>query len=88
MVIGKSFNSTAPYITPVAIIYNRNKLLSSNWTYRSSSYGLITLILGEIFELKAELNSDKKDRKKDAVKKVIASMTVGKDVRYDYSMCC
>ena len=46
---------------------------------------LITLILfcstGEIFELKTELNSDKKDRKKEAVKKVIASMTVGKDVR-------
>jgi len=32
--------------------------------------------------LRAELNSDKKDRKKEAVKKVIASMTVGKDVRY------
>lgn len=39
-------------------------------------------LAGEIFELKAELNSDKKDRKKEAVKKVIASMTVGKDVRY------
>ncbi|ESN95331.1 hypothetical protein HELRODRAFT_193557 [Helobdella robusta] len=35
---------------------------------------------GEIFELKNELNSDKKERKKEAVKKVIASMTVGKDV--------
>uniref|UniRef100_A0A8C2PLK8 AP complex subunit beta n=1 Tax=Capra hircus TaxID=9925 RepID=A0A8C2PLK8_CAPHI len=35
---------------------------------------------GEIFELKAELNSDKKEKKKEAVKKVIASMTVGKDV--------
>ncbi|KAG9354928.1 hypothetical protein JZ751_001641 [Albula glossodonta] len=34
---------------------------------------------GEIFELKAELNSDKKEKKKEAVKKVIASMTVGKD---------
>uniref|UniRef100_A0A673CB69 AP complex subunit beta n=1 Tax=Sphaeramia orbicularis TaxID=375764 RepID=A0A673CB69_9TELE len=34
----------------------------------------------EIFELKAELNSDKKEKKKEAVKKVIASMTVGKDV--------
>lgn len=32
--------------------------------------------------MKAELNSDKKDRKREAVKKVIASMTVGKDVRY------
>lgn len=40
------------------------------------------LSLGEIFELKAELNSDKKEKKKEAVKKVIASMTVGKDVRY------
>ncbi|KAL3857492.1 hypothetical protein ACJMK2_012159 [Sinanodonta woodiana] len=35
---------------------------------------------GEIFEMKAELNSDKKEKKKEAVKKVIASMTVGKDV--------
>ncbi|KAI6188765.1 AP complex subunit beta [Aphelenchoides besseyi] len=35
---------------------------------------------GEIFELKTELNSDKKDKKREAVKKVIASMTVGKDV--------
>lgn len=40
-----------------------------------------TFLLGEIFELKAELNSDKKEKKKEAVKKVIASMTVGKDVR-------
>ncbi len=38
---------------------------------------------GEIYELKAELNSDKKEKKKEAVKKVIASMTVGKDVRYE-----
>ncbi|XP_037566831.1 AP-1 complex subunit beta-1-like [Dermacentor silvarum] len=35
---------------------------------------------GEIFELKSELNSDKKEKKREAVKKVIASMTVGKDV--------
>lgn len=44
-----------------------------NWFLRK-------LILGEIFELKNELNSDKKEKKKEAVKKVIASMTVGKDV--------
>lgn len=43
---------------------------------------MVVNFAGEIFELKAELNSDKKDRKKEAVKKVIASMTVGKDVRY------
>ncbi|KAK4435379.1 Beta-adaptin-like protein C [Sesamum alatum] len=35
---------------------------------------------GEIPELKEELNSQYKDRRKDAVKKVIAAMTVGKDV--------
>lgn len=35
---------------------------------------------GEIHELKEELNSQYKDKKKDAVKKVIAAMTVGKDV--------
>lgn len=42
---------------------------------------------GEIFELKAELNSDKKEKKKEAVKKVIASMTVGKDVRCVAVLC-
>ncbi|CAG9328111.1 unnamed protein product [Blepharisma stoltei] len=35
---------------------------------------------GEIAELQEELNSNKPDRKKEAVKKVIAAMTVGKDV--------
>ena len=35
---------------------------------------------GEIFELKAELNKEKKEKRKGAVKKVIAAMTVGKDV--------
>lgn len=43
-----------------------------------------TIFLGEIFELKAELNNEKKEKKKEAVKKVIASMTVGKDVRSVY----
>ena len=36
--------------------------------------------VGELFELKEDLNSLNKEKKKDAVKKVIASMTVGKDV--------
>ncbi|KAJ3044231.1 hypothetical protein HDV00_002909 [Rhizophlyctis rosea] len=35
---------------------------------------------GENFELKAELNSEYKDKRKEAVKKVIANMTIGKDV--------
>lgn len=35
---------------------------------------------GEIAELRIELRSDKRERRKEAVKKVIASMTVGKDV--------
>uniref|UniRef100_A0A2I2YI58 Beta-adaptin appendage C-terminal subdomain domain-containing protein n=1 Tax=Gorilla gorilla gorilla TaxID=9595 RepID=A0A2I2YI58_GORGO len=34
----------------------------------------------EIFELKAELNNEKKEKRKEAVKKVIAVITVGKDV--------
>ncbi len=39
------------------------------------------LATGELAELKADLQSDKKEKKKEAVKKIIASMTVGKDVR-------
>ena len=35
---------------------------------------------GEMHELKEELNIPNKDKQKDAVKKVIAAMTVGKDV--------
>ena len=35
---------------------------------------------GENHELREELMSSNRDRKKDAVKKVIANMTVGKDV--------
>jgi len=35
---------------------------------------------GEMHELKEELNDAKADRRKEAVKKVIAAMTVGKDV--------
>ncbi|XP_065183514.1 AP-1 complex subunit beta-1-like [Sycon ciliatum] len=35
---------------------------------------------GEIAELKAELHGDKRDKKREAVKKIIAMMTVGKDV--------
>uniref|UniRef100_A0A2K6BHQ1 Beta-adaptin appendage C-terminal subdomain domain-containing protein n=1 Tax=Macaca nemestrina TaxID=9545 RepID=A0A2K6BHQ1_MACNE len=34
---------------------------------------------GEIFELKAELNNEKKEKRKEAAKKVIAVATVGKD---------
>ncbi|XP_076816069.1 AP-1 complex subunit beta-1-like [Clavelina lepadiformis] len=46
----------------------------------SDSRYFTTTKKGEIFEMKADLNSDKKEKKKEAVKKVIASMTVGKDV--------
>lgn len=56
-----------------------------DWEWPPGRVGLdhscVPPFLGEIFELKAELNSDKKEKKKEAVKKVIASMTVGKDVR-------
>uniref|UniRef100_A0A8D0GN59 Uncharacterized protein n=1 Tax=Sphenodon punctatus TaxID=8508 RepID=A0A8D0GN59_SPHPU len=43
---------------------------------------LFFLIAGEIFELKAELNNEKKEKRKEAVKKVIAAMTVGKDENF------
>ena len=39
------------------------------------------LLLGELAELRNDLKSEKKERRKEAVKKIIASMTVGKDVR-------
>ena len=57
------------------------KLNLSSSVADSPSPNTVLLSSGEIFELKAELNSDKKEKKKEAVKKVIASMTVGKDVR-------
>eukprot|EP00794_Sanderia_malayensis_P001226 gene1226-1347_t len=51
-----------------------------NTSKQTDSKYFTTTKKGEIYELKGELNSDKKERKKEAVKKVIASMTVGKDV--------
>ncbi|KAJ7964060.1 Beta-adaptin-like protein [Quillaja saponaria] len=47
---------------------------------RNDSKYFSTTKKGEIPELKDELNSQYKDKRKDAVKKVIAAMTVGKDV--------
>jgi vesicle coat complex subunit len=35
---------------------------------------------GELYELKAELHSDKPQKRKDAVKTVMAGMTSGKDM--------
>lgn len=37
-------------------------------------------MLGENWELRADLNSEYRDKRKDAIKRVIANMTVGKDV--------
>ena len=37
-------------------------------------------LLGELAELRVDLQSEKKEKKKEAIKKIIASMTVGKDV--------
>ena len=38
------------------------------------------ILPGENHELRADLNSEYRDRRKDAIKRVIANMTVGKDV--------
>ncbi|XP_065663309.1 AP-1 complex subunit beta-1 isoform X2 [Hydra vulgaris] len=53
---------------------------NSNIKKMTDSKYFTTTKKGEIYELKAELNQHKTDRKKEAVKKVIAIMTVGKDV--------
>ncbi|CAD6187762.1 unnamed protein product [Caenorhabditis auriculariae] len=62
--------------------YLDKRSVSCNITPRAmtDSKYFTTTKKGEIFELKNELNSDKKEKKREAVKKVIASMTVGKDV--------
>lgn len=39
-----------------------------------------SLTAGENYELKADLNSEYRDKRKETVKKVIANMTIGKDV--------
>lgn len=44
------------------------------------SFKTLNKKLGETYELKAELNSDVPLVRKEAIKKVIASMTIGKDV--------
>lgn len=38
---------------------------------------------GENFELRADLNSEYREKRKDAIKKVIANMTVGKGAYKD-----
>ncbi|KAG1701253.1 AP-2 complex subunit beta [Nymphon striatum] len=54
--------------------------LSQVGNFKIHDLFLVKGINWEIFELKGELNSEKKEKKREAVKKVIASMTVGKDV--------
>lgn len=41
------------------------------------SVALVLVSTGEIFELREDLNSMKEEKKKEAVKKVIAAMTIG-----------
>ena len=62
------------YVTIVPVEF---QIQNSDFKMTDSKY-FTTTKKGEIFELKSELNSDKKERKREAVKKVIASMTVGK----------
>jgi len=51
-----------------------------DWSGRDSSSHQLRILTGEIHELKEELDSPKEEKKRDALKKVIAAMTVGKDV--------
>uniref|UniRef100_A0A8C8G004 AP complex subunit beta n=1 Tax=Oncorhynchus tshawytscha TaxID=74940 RepID=A0A8C8G004_ONCTS len=73
----KKYFSACFYLFLSLVPLQENRQFGSKMT--DSKY-FTTTKKGEIFELKAELNSDKKEKKKEAVKKVIASMTVGKDV--------
>ncbi|KAJ1967736.1 beta-adaptin [Dispira parvispora] len=52
----------------------------SNFGQKVRSHIVSALRKGENFELRSELNSEYRDRRKEAVKRVIANMTVGKDV--------
>jgi hypothetical protein len=55
----------------------------SNWDDRNLTLVCALLYLtlpGEIFELREDLVSLKEDKKKEAVKKVIAAMTIGTKV--------
>jgi AP-1 complex subunit beta-1 len=58
---------------------NFNKKKNKNPTGKDSRF-FTTSRKGENHELREELRSPVRDRKRDAVKKVIANMTVGKDV--------
>lgn len=42
---------------------------------------------GENYELSVDLNSEYRDKRKDAIKRVIASMTVGKGAALSRSIC-
>ncbi|KAF3816683.1 hypothetical protein GH733_014031 [Mirounga leonina] len=60
---------------------NRKQQMKEMQLYKKTcNIPMMTKRGGEIFELKAELNNEKKEKRKEAVKKVIAAMTVGKDV--------
>jgi len=49
----------------------------TSWRFLSPAYNVTA---GENWELRADLNSEYRDKRKDAIKRVIANMTVGKDV--------
>lgn len=53
------------------LLCDENALAEHATSYRSA---------GENWELRADLNSEYRDKRKDAIKRVIANMTVGKDV--------
>lgn len=53
------------------------------WPFRPPPLKLTATLLptlGENFELRADLNSEYREKRADAIKRVIANMTVGKDV--------
>lgn len=70
---------------PNCLLLTTQHTISSHTTCTPGTYPpllavLCVLLKGEIHELKEELRSLDRPKKKEAVKKVIAAMTVGKDV--------
>ncbi|KAG9321386.1 hypothetical protein KVV02_005759 [Mortierella alpina] len=75
---------TCPYIYPVVKTIVQRKTLDRKQVDDvlggDDAWANVDQTEGENAELLADLNSEYRDRRKDAVKRVIANMTVGKDV--------
>ncbi|KAL8448608.1 hypothetical protein Emag_003923 [Eimeria magna] len=80
MMPGDRFDSFRSGARGIPLRFSKGKQDKQRRAIMSESHYFQPSKRGELHELKEELHSSNKDKKKDAVKRVIASMTVGKDV--------